>query len=423
MASLSRDAGGKKRIVFTDADGKRRTIWLGKLPVRAAEAIKVKVECLVASKMSGCGLGRETAHWVAELPQGLAEKLMRVELISPRETTTLGDFLDKYIASRTDLKPNTLKNYKQTQRSMIGYFGQERRLRDITPGDTDAWQVHLRNRVALATAGRRVKRAKQFFNVAIRKGIIPENPLEDFTAPAQVNPERLHYVTLADTQLLLDACRTPLQRLMIALARFAGLRIPSELVGLRWSEVNWDRERFVVHAPKNERYGKGRRIVPIFGSLTRPFHEAWEAAPEGEDRIFPDITLTSNKRTWLGKLAILAGIELWEKPWVNMRAAAVTDGADRHPNHVCEAWFGHSDAIANKHYRQVTEAHFQAASKGGGKESSTASPIASQYPSELPCNESHKKRKNPVIAEQYEALHNHTKATVPPRGVEPLSSD
>jgi integrase len=54
------------------------------------------------------------------------------------------------------------------------------------------------------------------------------------------------------------------QRLIIALGRYAELRIPSELVGLRWSEVNWENGRFIVHSPKTERKGKDKRIVPIF---------------------------------------------------------------------------------------------------------------------------------------------------------------
>ena len=44
----------------------------------------------------------------------------------------------------------------------------------------------------------------------------------------------------------------------------------------------------------------------------------------GHPPFFPDITPDSNRRTWLGKLAARAGLELWEKPWVNMRASAVT---------------------------------------------------------------------------------------------------
>lgn len=98
--------------------------------------------------------------------------------------------------------------------------------------------------------------------------------------------------------------------------------------------------------------------------------------------MFPDITPESNLRTWLGKVAVRAGVELWEKPWVNMRASAATDAADKFPGHVCEAWFGHSEAIANKHYRQVKEDHFQKAvsteDSPPNRAASTAIPVVAE---------------------------------------------
>jgi hypothetical protein len=36
MASISTDSGGKRRIMFVDAHGKRRQIRLGKVPMRTA---------------------------------------------------------------------------------------------------------------------------------------------------------------------------------------------------------------------------------------------------------------------------------------------------------------------------------------------------------------------------------------------------
>jgi hypothetical protein len=35
------------------------------------------------------------------------------------------------------------------------------------------------------------------------------------------------------------------------------------------------------------------------------------------------------------------------------------DLADIYPGYVCEAWLGHTGKIADKHYRQVTESHFE----------------------------------------------------------------
>ena len=64
------------------------------------------------------------------------------------------------------------------------------------------------------------------------------------------------------------------------------------MVGLRWSEVNWETGRFIVHSPKTERKGKAKRFVPIFDlpnlPLRKYFDEAFfENTIENEDRIFP----------------------------------------------------------------------------------------------------------------------------------------
>ena len=429
MASLNADKSGNRRLQFKGPDGNRKTIYLGKLPKRQAQTVKSYVERLSIAAVSGDSMDSDTAVWLTRITEELHNKLAHVGLVPKRERATLGAFLRSILDERKDLKPNTRRNWQSTIGHLIEFFGDEANLRDISPGEADRFRQWMVNQglSESTTVSREVKRARQFFRVALRRKLISENPFNDIATPAQVNPDRQHYVTRENTRLLLNECRSPLKRLAIGLARFGGLRIPSELVGLLWSEVNWERERFVVHAPKTERRGKGKRVVPIFQELAPLLREAWEAAHEGEDRVFPDITPESNLRTWLGKLAVRAGIELWEKPWVNMRASAVTDAADKFPGHVCEAWFGHSEAIANRHYRQVTEDHFQKAviadQQKGGEPASKATQNPTHAAPVRGRKASHTKQQTPVFPEEYEGLRCCTGVPVPPRGVEPLSSD
>jgi hypothetical protein len=52
-----------------------------------------------------------------------------------------------------------------------------------------------------------------------------------------------------------------------------GFRFPSEVEGLRWSDVDWAESRFTVHEKKVERHPcRGCRVVPIFVEL-RPHLE------------------------------------------------------------------------------------------------------------------------------------------------------
>ena len=45
------------------------------------------------------------------------------------------------------------------------------------------------------------------------------------------------------------------------LARYGGLRCPSEVVALTWADVDWERGRFLVKAPKTAHHADGRSRV------------------------------------------------------------------------------------------------------------------------------------------------------------------
>ncbi len=90
---------------------------------------------------------------------------------------TLAGFIAQYIAARPGMKPNTLKNYRQTERSLVEYFGADRLLSEITAGDCDDWKAHQEAKGhAPATIGRNVKRARQFFRAAVRKRLLSRQP-------------------------------------------------------------------------------------------------------------------------------------------------------------------------------------------------------------------------------------------------------
>ena len=53
MASISADSQGRRRIQFTDLEGERQSLWLGKLTVRQATDVRLRVEELLAAKATG----------------------------------------------------------------------------------------------------------------------------------------------------------------------------------------------------------------------------------------------------------------------------------------------------------------------------------------------------------------------------------
>ena len=81
MANISTDSKGLRRILFTGADGQRRQIRLGRVPIKTARTIKGHVENLVAAALGRHTPDRETSEWVGGLDSVLYDKLAAVGLV------------------------------------------------------------------------------------------------------------------------------------------------------------------------------------------------------------------------------------------------------------------------------------------------------------------------------------------------------
>jgi hypothetical protein len=81
MASITKDPDGHKRILFVAPDGKRKSLWLGKAPQRIAEAVKTKVEALLAAMLTSSLLEDETTRWLNTIDTTMHNKLAAVGLV------------------------------------------------------------------------------------------------------------------------------------------------------------------------------------------------------------------------------------------------------------------------------------------------------------------------------------------------------
>lgn len=370
MASIAKEKNGRRRILFVAADGKRKTIRLGRVNQRAAEAVKVKIEDLVTSSITGHGTSDETARWLATLDQRMLDKLSAVGLIERQRVVTLREFLCDYIASRADVKPRTKMLYEQTKTALIEFFGSEKALRDITPGDGDSFRLFLLGKgLSENTARRRIGRAKQFLKAAARQKLIPQNPFSDLKSAVQANPAKFYFITRQEASDVLDACPDNEWRLIFALSRFGGLRCPSEHLLLRWGDVDWQRNRILVHSPKTEHHPGGEsRMIPIFPELREYLEQAFEDAEPGSEFVITRYrSQNSNLRTQLERIIKRAGLKPWPKLFQNLRSTRETELAETYPLHVVCGWIGNTAAVATKHYLQVTDEHF--AQAAGGAES------------------------------------------------------
>lgn len=366
MASLSNDPGGSRRILFVDRHGKRQAIRLGKVAKKAAVSVKLHIEQIVAAQVTSTAPPLETSRWLAGLDDSMLRKLARVDLAERPERSTLGAFLDKYLESRTDLKPNTRKKYLTTKKMLLTHFGSEKPLERITAADIDDWRRKRKVGRSENTVRKDMAVAKVLFGAAQRMKLIRENPMDGQTATIMANDTRLHFITKAEAQAVLNACPDSQWRLIFALSRFGGLRCPSEHLGLRWSDVDWAKLRIRVVAPKTEHHvGKGERFIPIFPELGPHLVAAQqEADPSAEFVITRYRETNSNLRTQLQRIIERAGLSPWPKLFQNLRSTRQTELEAEFPLHVVCSWLGNSVRVAQRHYLQVTDDHFAKAVGG-----------------------------------------------------------
>ena len=428
MASISTDKGGNRRIIFSLVPRNRKAIYLGDMPLRDVREILTKVKALVSEKLSKSERDPAVARWVGEIPDALAEKLVGVGLIAPRkkrqkDVTKLGEFIDAYLASRADIKPRTRINLLQVRKNLVNHFGEDKPLADITPGNADEWRLWMLTRekpLGENTVRRHCGRAKQLFRAALRKRLLTENPFADMRdCLVKANKSREYFISRKVADEVLAACPDNEWKMIFALARFGGLRTPSETLLLRWVDVDWERGRLLIRSPKTEHHeGKDSRFVPIFPEL-RPYLEtAWDAAAEGaEFVIVRHRDGNVNLRTQLLRIIAKAGLTPWPKLFQNLRSTRETELAETNPLHVVTAWLGNSQLIAAKHYLQVTDEHFDKATRiptraGAEMSDETRNGII------RPLRDHEKAPEFPGPSASRRFLHNQS---VPPVGLEPTT--
>jgi len=238
---------------------------------------------------------------------------------------------------------------------------------------------HKRHPRALsrATVAKRLQRVSAIFRDAARRKLIACNPFEGVRVPDTPNRLRQAYVPAEVVERLIAETPDPEFRLLLAMARHLGVRVPSEPFSMTWDCVDWAACRLRVPSPKTAGIGKSYRVVPILPQVMPHLQAVYERSPEGELHIFAglrqrDSTRAAQKGFWMNvnlrqrllRLLTRLGIRPWPRLWHNLRASAQTDLTNRFPMHVVCEWLGNTTGVARDHNLQVTDSHFEAAIRG-----------------------------------------------------------
>ena len=378
MASICNEKNGNKRIAFVDHEGRHRSLRLGKSSIKAAETTRTRIEQLLQDRKFGVPHSAAMAEWLSKLPTSLHERLVNLGLVEGRpKAVTVGELIERFMQAQ-NVKPATLAAYKQCTDSLLKELGKDTPLDKVTPAAADAWRSAIAKggrvrekkgprSLSGATVAKRTNIAKAIFAKAKVWKMIPDSPFAHMKSGSQVNPERARYVSVQETQDLLRACPDTEWQVIVGLARYAGLRCPSEVRELRWTDTDWNRKMMVVRSPKTA--GKAAhavRNVPVSPALQPLLWKLRQESPADAEHIVKLVQKGAhNLRTRFKKIVARAGLQAWPRLFHNLRASCATDFAQSLPNHEAARFLGHSPLIAASHYLQPSDHNFRAVAGEG----------------------------------------------------------
>jgi integrase len=354
MASLQR-TNSTHRIQFNVA-GKRRTLRLGKLNDKTARKVLSMIDQMEDELALTGRLSIESLAWATAQPLAMRTRLAGCGLIPvQQQSVRVSVLLSKFEADR-HTKDSTATAYGHALRNLAECYGPNTPVDEVT--DAAKFEQHLKAaELARATIGRRIKAARTIWSWAMKHQYVNDNPFKTIAAPAQVNPERKAYVARDIIDTIIDDESDLEFRLILALARFAGLRCASEVLALEWSHVNWHAGTLTVPSPKTEHHHGGeQRVIPIFADVLPHLRAVFDATIPGTKHVI-DRLRDVTPQVWTKRLVRhLKRIDVnrWPRLWQNLRASCATDLAKEYRLSVVSEWMGHGVLVGQDHYQMVT---------------------------------------------------------------------
>jgi integrase len=218
-----------------------------------------------------------------------------------------------------------------------------------------------KKKLAETTARKMVGIARQVFKRAVKAKHIAENPFADDERPTSIGNREKEYVSAEAVQQALAVLPSAEWKAVLVFARYAGMRVQSELPLLRWNDIDEQENRFAVYSPKTKR----TRQVPLFPEIRRALEDLRPITGESEYVLGVLREKSNNWRTPLQKILTREGIEPWKPLFNCLRSSAEIDIAAKFGVVAATEWVGNSMQVAMKHYLSTTAADFDRAAKTG----------------------------------------------------------
>jgi integrase len=352
MASVIERQGKRLLQWRMPTTNRRHYAGLGNTQAKAAQLLASRLNEVLAELKHAGAVSPASAAWLRSSGKSLRARFVECGLLEAELSVSA---LCEQFESRRKRKDATNVAYGHTIRNLQECYGANAPASSINAAK---FRPYLEEQgLSPATCNRRVTIARSVF-----KDITP-NPFAKVVGGGQRNSERTQYIPGDIVEHIAAHADVELAAALM-LARFAGLRVPSELVGLRDTDIHWDKDRFWTRSPKTEHHeGGAGRFVPLFPKIQQTMLGLVERSTTG--KLFPGLVDVSNVvlRRRMYRLLDRLNIKPWPRLFQNLRASWTTDTINQHGAARESKWGGHSPDIAMKHYHSVTDADFTAAAQ------------------------------------------------------------
>ena len=346
----------------------RKRFRLGSTTKQSAGRFCTMIQSIEDAIRLGSPVRRQDEEWLRNLPPEQFDRIHRTGLLDrtsiPSRMFSFSDWVEQWLLSvSVKCADRTHELYQQSADMFIEFVGQGVSLAAITRDDAECWNDSLiASGISIASVRRNIRQLKACFNAAIRRDILLTNPFDRIES-ASIAAERSRIVTDEEAELVLNELPTTDYKLMFALARFGGLRSPSETTTLTWEDIDFDLGKMSVHAPKTHQ----TRLVPILPQLREVLDEV---AARTDDLAGPIVRVSEhNHARTIANAARRAGVESWERTFQTLRQSFSTLMCERFPAHVVAAWTGHSVEVSQAHYLTMRDEYFTEAARRSIKRS------------------------------------------------------
>ncbi len=184
----------------------------------------------------------------------------------------VSDFLDIWLATRANIKPETRRNYETAIKNWITPHIGKFLVSAIRPATIENLYQKLDNAGFKAGTTNVVHAVlAKAFSDAVRLGELPANPMDRVQKLTRKSVASKHIPKNDEIRIYAEATKSPASHARIEIGLVMGLR-PGEVLGLKWSDIDWNQKTLTIERQVQRVKAQGLIFQSSKTGKTRTLH-------------------------------------------------------------------------------------------------------------------------------------------------------